>query len=205
MNSQRTFGRHWRKALGPAILGFASLLLSIWLVGTWLRGRVPWPMALLPLLPAAWTAWRLLEWRSFRIVLKGDGRLFCYNSLLGDQTSLSFLFAQVTATQSLMGKLLNYGTLSIQGRERLTFPDIERFDQVRRILEDGRRNEQMVTQPSSDRIIILFPVAIQPQKPANGGSSPSVDAALTSMMAVLEGEFKEVTEPRQEPGRRRTG
>ena len=193
MSDGRVFHQHWITVLLPASVGLLSLSTFICSAVASAVGRVPWLIPLLPGLGLFWAGWRLLEWRAYRLIFTGDGRLVCYRGLMRQQINVPLFFSRVVAHPSGFGRVLNFGTLVLHGQPSYRFDYVERFDEVQRILEEGRSG-QMAARQDVNPVIIVVPVDRRLEERRMQLPLPSEPPIARPYRMMVDGEYRVLEE-----------
>jgi Bacterial PH domain len=119
--------RHWTVPLKQIAIGVAAGALVRYAGSRRARNRRPGPAASqrLALTGAAlaWSGWRVAAWRRDRFVLTDKRVLFVKSSLTRSVRSVALTEVRdVHVRQSLLGRMLNYGTLTLDRVGRIGRP-----------------------------------------------------------------------------------
>lgn len=143
--------RHWIVLSGPFAM---ALFLLGCLIGAWFIGR-PWiaPAAGVALaLAAAWAGWRWLDWRCDLWAITSQ-RVIDEAGVLSVRVVDSPLdkIHNVSCSQSLLGRMLGYGTLNIQTAAEAGSTTIEKVARPMELKEAILGRQQVGRHPAADR------------------------------------------------------
>jgi len=184
MATDRVFRHHWLRRARPAIGTFLALTVFLILTVKYVEKAFPWPLLLLSAAFLAWTFWRWLNINAFKVMIDHEGRVCCHRGIMGPDICLPLLFARSVFYQTLLGRVFNYGTLTLLGQPEYKLDFLERFSEIKGIIEAGRQEVQPKTPWSNNTqpILVILPL-LQHQRPYR-------PRTIQDPGTVVDGEFK---------------
>jgi hypothetical protein len=134
MSNSGVFRRHWVTVLVPAVVGTLSLGGLLALTVTCMTRRIPWLILIPAMCGLIWATGPLVSWGIHRVVVTADGRLICREGVIARQTCVPLRLAALRTHTNLMGRMLNYGTLEIDGDPPHVLEYLAPFNELQRML-----------------------------------------------------------------------
>ncbi len=134
MSSGRVFRRHWVTVLVPAVVGTLSLggLLALTITG--ITRQMPWLVLIPTMCGLIWATGPLVSWGIHRVVVTADGRLIRREGVIARQTCVPLRLTALRTHTNVIGRMLNYGTLEIDGDPPHVLEYLVPFNELQRML-----------------------------------------------------------------------